>query len=64
MTASSNPQENAPLATPFRKWCQQVGISASNGYSKVRAGKIRLVKIGKRSVITADESARILREGI
>ena len=56
--------QNAPLAYQFRPWCKMIGISPSTGYSLVRRGRIRLTKIGKRSVVTAAESARILAEGV
>lgn len=63
MNEQSKPQP-APLAYPFRPWCKMIGISASTGYALARRGRIRLIKIGKRTVVPAAESARILAEGI
>lgn len=64
MTTQSRTNEIEPLAYPFRHWCRMVGISPSNAYEKVRQGKIRVVKLGKRTLVPRTESDRILREGV
>lgn len=63
MTQNNKPQEFEPLAYPFRPWCRMVGISPSNAYEKIRQGKIKVLKLGKRTLVPRAESERILREG-
>jgi predicted site-specific integrase-resolvase len=59
-----SPSEKQPLAHQFRPWCKQVGISPSTGYKYAALGKIHLIRIGGRTLITAEESDRVLKEGI
>ena len=51
------------LAMPFRDWTAKVGISPSHGYDLVKAGKLKLLKAGKRSLVTKAESDRFLATG-
>ena len=64
MTEHANIQTEKPLAYRFRPWCKQAGISPSTGYKYGALGKIHVVKIGGRTIITAAESARVLAEGV
>jgi predicted site-specific integrase-resolvase len=52
------------LATPFQEWCRSVGISPASGYKYAKQGKINLTRIGGRTLITSEESARVLADGI
>jgi predicted site-specific integrase-resolvase len=44
--------------TPFRKWLAANGISATMGYKLVREGKLRPVKLAKKTMITREEADR------
>jgi hypothetical protein len=61
---TTTPSDDAWLAMPFRDWCRKVGISYSHAYAMAAAGKIKITKLGSRSVITRDENNRVLAEGI
>jgi hypothetical protein len=52
------------LAKPFREWCRGVGISPSHGYALIAEGRIKITKIGNRTLITRAESDRVLKEGV
>lgn len=43
---------------PFRDWCRANGIGLTNGYTLANTGKIKLVKLGKLSMVTRAESER------
>ena len=44
-------------------FCEAHGISRSNLYKMAKAGKIRLITIGGRTVVPDSESERVLAEG-
>jgi predicted DNA-binding transcriptional regulator AlpA len=45
-----------PLASRVREFCDAVGIGKSKFYEEVRAGRIRLRKLGGRSVVAVDDA--------
>ena len=49
------------LATPFAEFCKQIGIGRTKGYDEVRKGALIVRKIGKRSVVTAEDGQRYLQ---
>jgi excisionase family DNA binding protein len=51
------------LAWRVNDACPALGISRSHLYDLAAAGKIRLIKIGRRTVVPDDEVQRIAREG-
>ncbi|HEY4846816.1 MAG TPA: helix-turn-helix domain-containing protein [Methylocella sp.] len=53
-----------PLAYHLRPWCKLVGICPSTAYKYISSGKIKVVRIGGRTLIPASESDRILAEGV
>lgn len=59
-----NDQRDDWLAMPFRGWCRKVGISPSHAYSLAAEGKIKITKIGNRSIMTRAENDRVLAEGV
>ena len=50
-------------AYTFRDAESVLGISRSSFYRLEGAGKIRLVRIGRRTLIPADEIERLVKEG-
>lgn len=60
-------QDNAAqadwLAMPFQAWTKKVGISRSHGYALIKSGKLKILKSGKRTLITKPESDRFLATG-
>ncbi len=60
---SSKIETDAPLAYRVRDFCRKVGISSSTFYKNVGLGKIRVVKIGGRTLVPATEAERLLEGG-
>lgn len=48
------------LAYPISEACEQLSISRSSMYALEREGRIAFTKIGRRTVIKADELRRFL----
>jgi hypothetical protein len=54
-----------PLAHKFRRWClNEMHISLSTGYKYVALGKIKIFRVGGCTMITDEESRRVLTEGV
>ncbi len=47
-----------PDLIPFRKWCSMNGIGVTKGYSLVNNSDLKLVKVGRKSFVTPEESKR------
>lgn len=43
--------------TPFRQWCRENGLSAQTAYRESAAGRLRIVKVGRKSYIRPEDSA-------
>lgn len=54
----------APLAFRVHDFCVRLGVSPSTFWKYAALGKIHTIRIGGRTLIPADEAARILREGV
>jgi excisionase family DNA binding protein len=52
------------LAYRVKPFCAKIGISVSSLYKYIEQGKIRVIRIGGRTLIPAEEAQRILREGV
>ena len=53
-----------PRAHSFRDAGRILGISRSTLYRLEAANKIRLLRIGRRTLIPADEIERLIKEGV
>jgi excisionase family DNA binding protein len=53
-----------PRAHSFRDGQRILGISRSTFYRLEAANKIKLIRIGRRTLIPADEIERLLKEGV
>lgn len=53
-----------PLAFRVPNFCERIGISPSTFWKYAASGQIRTIRIGGRTLVPADEAARILREGV
>jgi len=53
-----------PRAHSFREGQRILGISRSTFYRLEAAEKIKLLRIGRRTLIPADEIERLLKEGV
>ncbi|WP_363351393.1 helix-turn-helix domain-containing protein [Methylocystis echinoides] len=51
---------NSPLAYRVKDFCTRVGICPATFYKLVKLGKIRVVKIGGRTLVPAAEADRLL----
>ena len=61
---SSNPEPEAPLAFQVKAFCKRIGISPSTFWKYVKAGKIRVIRIGGRTLVPGPEAMRISSEGL
>ena len=52
-----------PLAYSIAATSQLFGISESKAWALIRDGKIRYIKLGRRTLITTQEIQRILESG-
>lgn len=48
------------IAMGVQSWCKMVGISVSHAYQMAAAGQLHFSKIGTRTLITREESDRVL----
>lgn len=55
--ADTNPQA-APIFNPIPVAAKRLGVGRSFIYEEVRAGRLRLVKLGRRSAIAESELQR------
>ena len=55
---------NGPLAHRVKPFCERIGISASTFWKYVKAGKIRVVRVGGRVLVPHAEALRIASEGL
>ena len=53
-----------PRAHSFREGQRILGISRSTFYRLEAAEKIKLLRIGRRTLIPADEIERLLKDGV
>jgi hypothetical protein len=63
MSNSTNTEAEKPLAYRVKPFCQRVGISPATFYKYVGLQKIRVVKIGGRTLVPAQEAERLLSGG-
>lgn len=56
--------DGAPLALPVKATCKRLGVCEATGWKFIRLGKIRVIRIGGRTLIPAAEVERILEEGL
>jgi excisionase family DNA binding protein len=56
----NSPPIGAPLAFRVNPFCQRLGISRATLYKYVKLGKIRVIKIGGRTLVPAEEVQRLL----
>ena len=60
MSDTQNTNDEKPLAYRVKEFCRRVGISPATFYKYVSLGKIRVVKIGGRTLVPAAEVERLL----
>jgi excisionase family DNA binding protein len=63
MSNASSADAEKPLAYRVKSFCRRVGISPATFYKYVGLGKIRVIKIGGRTLIPASEAERLLSGG-
>jgi predicted site-specific integrase-resolvase len=54
----------APLAFRVKDFCQRIGISPSTFWKFVGLGKIKVIRVGGRTLVPTAEAERIAREGL
>jgi predicted site-specific integrase-resolvase len=60
MSNTQNCNTETPLAYRKKDFCRLIGISPATFYKYVNLGKIRVVKIGGRTLVPAAEAQRLL----
>jgi excisionase family DNA binding protein len=60
---SQGPAPKVKLAYSVREFCRETSIGKTMLYELVKAGKIKITKVGTRSIITGPEATRFLKEG-
>jgi excisionase family DNA binding protein len=48
------PASFTPRAFPVPEFCRRYGIGRTNAYQEIAAGRLRAVKVGRRTLITHD----------
>jgi excisionase family DNA binding protein len=66
MKKTPDAHQPPPMRAAYRlaEGCKELGISRSTAYRLYAAGKIKLVKIGGRTLIPGAEIARLASEGV
>lgn len=64
MNISKQTSPAKPRAYNFRDGQRILGVSRSTFYRLEAAEKIKLIRIGRRTLIPADEIERLLKEGV
>jgi excisionase family DNA binding protein len=59
----AKPDDAPPLAYRVRPLCKRLGISHTTFYKYLSAGRIKVVRIGNRTLVPASEVERLLQEG-
>lgn len=49
-----SPNQLPKLALSIPEFCRAAGIGRSRAYEEIRAGRLRIVKCGRRTLIPAD----------
>jgi excisionase family DNA binding protein len=57
-------EPEAPLAYQVKAFCKRIGISPSTFWKYVKAGKIRVIRIGGRTLVPYSEAMRLCSEGV
>ncbi len=47
-------------AFPFREFCRRNNICPETGYREVRAGRLEVVKVGRKSLVTVEAERKWL----
>lgn len=58
----SNSEPEAPLAYQVKPFCRRLGISVASFYKLLKLGKIKIVKVGHRTLVPASEAERLLSD--
>jgi predicted site-specific integrase-resolvase len=53
-----------PMAHQVKAFCKRIGISPSTFWKYVKVGKIRVIRIGGRTLIPHSEATRLSSEGL
>jgi excisionase family DNA binding protein len=59
-TAKTREQTTTPAAFTVRDFCRALSISRSHLYSLVKHGRIRIIKLGGRTLVPGTELRRLL----
>jgi hypothetical protein len=52
--------QSVPLAFSLSEFCRIAKVGRTKVYEDARAGRLRILKNGKRSIVTADEARRYI----
>jgi len=57
------PNQDTPAAFTVKRFCEHIQISESHFYNLLKAGDIRVIKLGRRVLVPATEVERLLNGG-
>jgi excisionase family DNA binding protein len=53
--------ENKKRAFSVAEFCERYGIGRTSAYEEIRAGRLRIVKVGKRTLVPEDSAEKWLQ---
>jgi excisionase family DNA binding protein len=51
---AAGPAQSSPRAFSIPEFCRRYGIGRTNAYQEIAAGRLRALKVGRRTLITHD----------
>lgn len=55
---------NLPAAFTVKQFCKYIQISEGHFYNLLKAGEVRVIKLGRRVLVPATEIDRLLNGGV
>ena len=56
--------QDTPAAFTVKRFCEHIQISQSHFYNLLKAGRVRVIKLGRRVLVPATEVQRLLNGGV
>jgi excisionase family DNA binding protein len=54
--------QDTPAAFTVKRFCEHIQISESHFYNLLKAGRVRVIKLGRRVLVPSSELVRLLSE--
>jgi len=56
-------QPTTPLAYSVKMLCRQISVSPSTVWKLIKNGKLRVIRLGRRTLVSHEEAVRLMRDG-